>query len=116
VYLEDHSYRRGVARDKSTRLEIEALENARQDAIQAEIAKHLHAELARQEELNELQRLRVLVSRHSELLGVPETVQRAFLRARSEASFSRLQALQREFAKSLDEEEMALLMLLLEDG
>lgn len=114
--LERRIMERRVEQEQRQQAQQIALTNAKADAVQAEIAQRLHAELARQEELNELQRLRVLVSRHSELLGVPESVQRAFLRARAEASFSRLQALQREFAKSLDEEELALLMILLEEG
>ena len=116
VRFEQEELRRRQRRALASERALEAQQEAKDNELQAELARRLHAELARQEQLDELQRLRLLVARHARLEGVPDVVQRAFERARAQQSFSRLQALQREFAKSLEEEEMALLMILLEEG
>lgn len=109
--LEQRALRYRWEREKAKRLAEEAQEQ--QEKVDAEIARLMHAELARQAELAELQRLRLLVARNAQIEGVNESVQMAFDRARAEQSFSRLQALQRELNKALEDEEMAVLMALM---
>jgi hypothetical protein len=115
VRFEQESLRRRKKREEAERLAQEA-EQAQQSEIEAELARRLHAELARQAELDDLQRLRMLVARESVPSNVSERVKTAFVKAQAESSFSRLQALAREMERSLEEEEMALLMLLMEES
>ena len=85
------------------------------DEIDAEIARRLHRDMAAQEELEDLARLREIVRQYPAMDGANERVQRAFLAAREAQTFSRLQALQREFMRMQEEEEIAILMILLNE-
>ena len=91
-----------------------ALEAASEDSIQGEIAQILHEQIAVQEEQDALERLRQLVISTTDTGIVPQRVKLAFERAQAEQTFSRLQALQREFERMQQEEEedTALIMLL----
>lgn len=106
--------RREMLREANQRKQ-EAIEEAKDDAVQKEIARRLHAELASQDERAQLERLRALVEEHENLTNSSQRLETAFLKAKSERTFSRLQALQRELIKAQEEEEMAVLMILLAD-
>jgi hypothetical protein len=99
-------------RELEERLAEEAQEAAHGDPLQTELAQLLHANIARQAELDDLKRLQKLIKRQSLDRSLPDKVQRAFEKAQADASFSRLQALEREYLNMLDEEEHALLMTL----
>lgn len=108
-------YERQVSRSRTRKHREERLADEAQqtpDPIQQELAHYLHEQLAKQAELDDLQRLKTLVAKQALDRELPEKVQAAYLKAQSDASFSHLQALQREYLKMLDEEEHALLMTL----
>lgn len=111
----NYAIRRRELLQDANRRKQEAIEEAKDDAVQKELARRLHAELARQDEIDQLGRLRSLVSENSYLTNADNRLQTAFLKAKSERTFSRLQALQRELIKAQEEEEMAVLMILLAD-
>lgn len=115
LLLEQHAVHRRNLLDDAKRRKQEAIEAAKDDAVQKEIARRIHAELQREEEKQEIDRLKKLVESSGELTRSTERVQNAFLKAKSERTFSRLQALQRELIRAQEEEEMALLMILLAD-
>lgn len=90
----------------------EAQEAAKDDPIQAELAKYLHEQLARQAKHDDLLRMQRIVTKQTLDRSLPDKVQKAFERAQANASFSRLLALEREFIKMQEEEELALLLTL----
>ena len=107
--------RRRALLAEAERLRREAMEEARENAVHREIARKLHEQLRKEQEQEELDRLRRLVDKYDKLAGTSDSVQLAFMKAKSERTFSRLQALQRELIRAQEEEEMALLMILLAD-
>lgn len=108
-------HRRRVDAENKRRL-VEALKEAEDDRIQADIARIFHEQLAKEQEQKDLERLRLLVQNNNELTSATERVQNAFRKAKVEQTFSRLQALQRELIRAqIEEEEMFLLMLLAMD-
>ena len=68
--------------------------------------------MAEQAKKDELNRLKAEVLKYSDTKALPDRVRVAFQKAKSEQTFSRLQALQREIERMLDEEEVALVMVL----
>jgi hypothetical protein len=110
-----YTARRRRLQQQAKEAEQEAIEAARQDKIQKEIARRLHAQLQKDQEQQEIDRLRKLVDSTKDLTYDNERIQTALLKAKSERTFSRLQALQRELIRAQEEEEMALLMVLLAD-
>lgn len=109
---ERHLHRRRLEREREIEKALEAQEVAKDDPIQAELAKYLHDELARQAKHDDLLRMQKIVARQKIDRTLPDKVQKAFERAQSEATFSRLLALEREFLKMQEEEELALLLTL----
>jgi hypothetical protein len=110
-----YTARRRRLQQQAKEAEQEAIEAARDDKIQKEIARRLHAQLQKDQEQQEITRLRGLVDSFEVLTNDNNRIQTALLKAKSERTFSRLQALQRELIKAQEEEEMALLMILLVD-
>lgn len=105
-------HRRRLEREREERAAEEAAEAAQGDAVQTELAKLLHGQLAKQAKHDDLMRLKRIVQRQSLDRTLPDKVQKAFELAKTEASFSRLMALEREYLKMQEEEELALLMTL----
>lgn len=84
------------------------------DKVDREIALLLQKQEAEDEQRAELDRLKGLVSAHSrEQLELSDRAKIAFTRALAQANFSALEALDRELQRQLEEEDTAVLMLLL---
>lgn len=105
-------------RRRKQREEEERDEAARelQDKVDREIAELLRIQEAKDEERDNLARLQRLVRQHSrEELMLSDRAKVAYMRALTQANFSAMQALDRELQRMLEEEEIAALMLLLND-
>lgn len=109
---ERHLHRRRKERERELEIAQEAQEAAKDDPLQAELARYLHDQLAKQAKHDDLLRMQKIVAKQKVDRTLPEKVQKAFEQAQAEASFSRLMALEREFIKMQEEEELALLMTL----
>lgn len=76
-----------------------------------DIAFAIHEVLMKQDELDELRAIEAKIQTLSDS-EVPSEIRDAFKRAKEAPTYSRLQALVREFIRLQEEEEAALLMLL----
>jgi hypothetical protein len=110
-------YERHAAARRKRRREQEQLEQESrelQDKVDAEIALLLRRKEAEDEERAELGRLQRLVRTHShEQLQLSDRAQIAYVRALTQENFSALEALDRELQRQFEEEDFAVLMLLL---
>jgi hypothetical protein len=101
-------------RERREQEEREEEARALQDKVDREIALLLRAKEAEDERDAELARLKALVREHSsEQLELSDRAKVAYVRALTQANFSALEALDREIQRQLEEEEAAILMLLL---
>lgn len=105
------------ARRRREREEREAEAQRIADETAREIAQLLHEQEAQDEERADLERLRELarVHRQAQATELTERVRRAFARVLLQENRSALEALDRELQRQLEEEEIAALMLLLND-
>jgi hypothetical protein len=115
-----HEYERAHAvriRKRREREEREAEAERLADETSREIAQLLHEQEAKDEERADLERLRELarVHRQEAATELTERVRRAYARVLLQENLSALEALDRELRRQLDEEEIAALMLLLND-
>ncbi len=114
-----YAYELEQARRRKRRREQEEREEAArelQDKIDQEIALLLARQEAEDERRAELDRLQRLVRDHShEQLELSNRAKVAYVRALTQANFSAMEALDRELRRMLDEEEVAALMMLLND-
>lgn len=112
--------RHSAARARRRRLEEEAAAEAAeaQDARDREIAAYLHAQEALDAERADAERLRTLAQRyaaHKDNQALADRVKVAYVRAIAQANHSAVEALRRELDRQLEDEEFAVLMILLED-
>lgn len=114
-----YAYEREQARRRKKRREQEEREEAArelQDKVDREIAELLARQEAEDERRAELDRLQRLVRDHSrDQLQLSNRAKVAYVRALTQANFSAMEALDRELQRMLEEEEVAALMLLLND-
>ncbi len=107
------------ARRRQKRKEDEDRETQEiQDQRDREIAKLLKKQEAKDDERAELARIQALADRYAGQAmkeGVPRSVATAVLKAHEERSRNALEQMQREIQKLLDEEEQAVISLLLMD-
>ena len=114
------AWEREQLRRRRRRREEEALE-AHTTGIADPVARDIGRYLRRQEQQDarhsELERLRGLVRTHArEAPELSDRARIAYVRALTQANFSALEALERELQRMLDEEDVAALMLLLNEG
>lgn len=106
-------------RQRACRKRLEDEEEALrvQDAISREIARLLHEQERKDAERADLARLKALVAqyRESDLKDLAPRAAVAYARALLQANFSALEALDRELRRQMEEEEMAVMLLLLAD-
>jgi hypothetical protein len=115
-YFYDYAWQRRQRLEQADQDRRDGIRDARaRSETEAQIARLLHEKLQREEEQQNLDRLKELVVKYRGLTDVPQRVHAAFVKAGAERTFSRLQALQRELIRFQEEEEMALLMILLAD-
>lgn len=101
-------------RKKREQEDLEEESRALRDKVDREIAVLLRAKEAEDERQAELVRLQKLVAGHSsERLELSDRAKVAYVRALTQANFSALEALDRELQRQLEEEDAAVLMLLL---
>lgn len=111
AYELEQSRRRRKRREQE---ELEEEARALQDKVDREIALLLRAKEAEDEREAELARLQKLVREHSrEQLALSDRAKIAYTRALTQANFSALEALDREMQRQMEEEEVAVLTLLL---
>jgi hypothetical protein len=109
----DHE-REHRARKRREEEEREQEARALQDKVDAEIAMLLARQDAEAERKAELDRLQSLVKAHSNAqLELSDRAKIAYVRALTQANFSALEALDRELQRQIEEEDFAVLMLLL---
>jgi hypothetical protein len=109
----EQSRRRRKKREQEER-EAEAREL--KDKVDAEIALLLARQEAEAERQAELDRLQRLVKAHSGAqLELSDRAKIAYVRALTQANFSAMEALDRELQRQIEEEDFAVLMLLLND-
>lgn len=102
------------ARKRRDREEHEEQAKQLKDTIDREIAALLHAQESERERQEELDRLQELIRVHSsERLELSDRAKLAYARALTKATFSALEALDRELQRQLEEEEAAALIILL---
>lgn len=105
---------RELARRRRRKKELEEIEA--QEAIAADIARLLEEQEAKDAERKELQRLQALADSYSgKRIGLPKPVASALINAYEARTRNALQQLQREIDRAMEEEEMAMVMLLLSD-
>lgn len=106
-------------RREEERKRLEALAEVEEieEATAREIAQLLHKQEALDAERRELERLENLVREYRRVpqVDLPSRTQKAFVRAAVQRNISALQALDREMRRMLEEEEIAVLMLLLNE-
>lgn len=114
------AYEREVGRRARRRREQEQLEEDT-ESIQEEIDRKIAVLLRKQEyederraELNRLNKL--VIDFAKERSDLSDRVQKAYVRALTQANFSALEALDRELQRMLEEEEITALMILLNEG
>jgi hypothetical protein len=117
-YFLYHYEREMARRRREKRRRDEAEEEARrlQDQVDREIALLLRRQEEEDARQAELERLRSLVRKYSRQQLDMELSERAivaYTRVLAQENFSALEALERELARHLEEEEQAVLMLLL---
>lgn len=112
-YFEEHILRRRKRQQEL--LEAEKAEEELQDKIEREIAQLLHEQERKDEERRDLERVKSLVSQYGKLADVSERVSQALLEAQQKETAASYLKLQREFERMLEEEEHAVLMMLIED-
>jgi hypothetical protein len=114
-----YEYEREQNRRRKKRRELDEREEAARDLkdkIDREIAELLARQEAQDERRGELDRLQRLVRDHShQQLELSDRAKIAYVRALTQANFSAMEALDRELQRMLEEEEVAALMLLLND-
>jgi hypothetical protein len=109
-----------LTRRRRRREEIEEAEEATAqlaDAVDREIAQHLHADLKAEEERRQLERLRTMVAQFADReaeTAMSERARKALLRAQTQANVSALLAFDREVQRMLEEEELIVLMMLVD--
>lgn len=115
IAYEQELRRREKMRRKRLEDEEEALKA--QDAISREIAQLLHEQERKDAERADLARLKALVAQYraSDLTDLAPRVIAAYTRALVQENFSALEALDRELRRQMEEEEMAVMLLLLAD-
>jgi hypothetical protein len=116
-FFVDYAHEQAVLRRKR-REQDELEEEARElkDKVDREIALLLRAQEAETERKAELDRLQALVKAHSHAqLELSDRAKIAYVRALTQANFSAMEALDRELQRMIEEEEFAVLMLLLND-
>lgn len=117
-FLYEYERSQSIRARKRRELEEREAEAERlEDEASREIAQFLHQQEAVDEERQELDRLRELVRTHrrESATELTDRVRQAFTRVLLQENFSALEALQRELRRMLEEEEIAALMLLLND-
>lgn len=107
-------YERQLAQRRNRRREREEAIEEATDEVTAEIAQLLHKQERIDEERAHLERLRAM-ARDNASQDLPPRVLEAIARAQGEATASALRALDREIRRWLEEEEMAVLMMMLND-
>jgi hypothetical protein len=114
-------YEQEQARRRKRRRELEEAEEETQklaDAVEREIAGHLHADLQEDERRNELNRLRALVAQFADREAqeaMSERVRKALAQAQSRETTAAYLALDRALRQQLEEEEFLVLMMLVND-
>lgn len=103
-------------RRRKRREELEAQEAEETlPPVDQEIAKILHKQEREDERRQEVERLRKLVSEHSDMRFDSPKLNQAFQKAAERQSLSSLLKLDKELRRQLEEEEIAVLLLLLND-
>lgn len=114
-WAEYHRMERNRYRRRKREIEEETREIA--DSQAREIARLLRVQEEKDAERAELTRLQKLADQYSgAAIGLPRQVSAALINAQVDRSFNSLMQLQREMAQMLDEEEAALIALLLLDS
>jgi hypothetical protein len=112
------AFEREQARRRKRQKELDEAEEAAkeiQEALDREIAQLLHQQEREDERRAELDRLKGLVAKFDRIDDdTNERVVKAFARARAQANVSAYLALERELQRAAEEEEFAILMLLLD--
>jgi hypothetical protein len=111
VRAEQESLRREYKRKRKR--EAEEAEREIQDAADREIARLLHEQEALDEARDERDRLRELAARYRHSEDVSERVRSAMARVVARESASALEELGREIERARDDEDIAALMVLL---
>jgi hypothetical protein len=115
------AFEREMERRRRKRREQEEAEEAAEklaNAIEREIAQHLHADLKDEEQQNELRRLKSLVAQFADRQAeeaMTERVRAALARAQAKETISAYLALDKALRQQLEEEEMIILMMLVND-
>lgn len=114
TWAERHRIERQRKRRREREIEQETQDIA--DAQAREIARLLRVQEEKDAERAELARLQKLADQYSgKALGLPRQVSAALINAYEARSRNALEQLRREVERMLEEEEMALVMLLLND-
>ena len=111
VRAEQESLRREARRRRKK--ELEEAEQALKDETDRQIAQLIHAQEAIDEARDERERLRSLAASYSDSVAVTERVRAAMSRVLADESSSALEALGREIERQRDDEDIAALMILL---
>lgn len=118
IWFEMEALRERARRRKKREEDEERETQEIQDQRDREIAQLLKKQEAKDDERDELARIQTLADRYAGQAmkeGVPRSVAAAVLKAHEERSRNALEQMQREIQKLLDEEEQAVISLLLMD-
>lgn len=110
-------YEQERERRRRRKRELEEAEEATQELppVDKEIAKLLHKQERIDAEREHLERLRTLVREYQPTEALPQRVSDAILKAQTRETMAALRQLDKALRQMMEEEEMAVLMLLLND-
>jgi hypothetical protein len=112
------AYERQLLERKRRRQEIEEAEEAAEsieDEVSKEIATLLHKQERIDAERDHFEDLRALVRNYQPTEALPQRVSDAIAKAQAQETMSALRQLDKELKRMLEEEELAVLLLMLND-